>query len=64
MNTAAQLISGYMAYTDSGEFGASASTEAPATTPVTITTVSSVECAAFSASAVSAGVGASVNWGC
>ncbi|MCL7490025.1 LxmA leader domain family RiPP [Streptomyces sp. MCA2] len=52
MNTADQLISGYTAYTNAGDFGASAGGEAPATTP-SIITASSPECAAFSLTAAS-----------
>ncbi|MEV7774464.1 LxmA leader domain family RiPP [Kitasatospora sp. NPDC086791] len=63
MNTADQLIAGYTAYTDAQEVGASASAEAPATTP-TIITASSPECGAFTVSVVSGAVGATANWGC
>ncbi|MET9535786.1 LxmA leader domain family RiPP [Streptomyces sp. NPDC006649] len=52
MNTADQLISGYTAYTSAEEFGALAEADAPATTPVTVTTVSSGECISFTASLV------------
>ncbi len=47
-----ELIAGYTAYTDAATFGASAAGEAPAITPVTITTVSSPECIIFTISVV------------
>ncbi|MER5772991.1 MULTISPECIES: LxmA leader domain family RiPP [unclassified Streptomyces] len=50
---ASQLIAGYTAYTTAEEFGATAQGDAPATTPLTVTTVSSPECTAFSVSAAS-----------
>ena len=53
MTTADQLIAGYTAYTDAGELGATAVAQAPATTPVTVTTVSSPECVIFSIGAAS-----------
>ncbi|MGW7822745.1 LxmA leader domain family RiPP [Streptomyces puniciscabiei] len=51
MNTADQLIQGYTAYTSAEEFGATATANAPATTP-SIVTASSPECAAAAWSAV------------
>ncbi|MFH8381238.1 LxmA leader domain family RiPP [Kitasatospora sp. NPDC001159] len=51
MNTADQLIQGYTAYTTAEEFGAAATSGAPATTP-SIATASSPECAGLAWSAV------------
>ncbi|MGW5609492.1 LxmA leader domain family RiPP [Streptomyces sp. NPDC003753] len=52
MNSADQLIAGYTAYTSAEEFGVTAEGDAPATTPVTVTTVSSTECVSLTASVV------------
>ncbi|MEU8971273.1 LxmA leader domain family RiPP [Streptomyces monashensis] len=52
MNTADQLIAGYTAYTSAEEFGVTAEGDAPATTPVTVTTVSSPECVQVSITVV------------
>lgn len=50
MDNVNQLMSGYTAYIDASDFGASAAADAPATTP---TTVSSPECVVFTISAAS-----------
>lgn len=65
MDTLDQLISGYTAYTDADEIGAVAAGDSLAFTPVTITTVSSVECAIFSVGVVtSASLTGTVAGGC
>ena len=62
MDTTGQLISGYTAYTDAKEFGATATSEAPATSPFFL--ASSPECIQFSAAASAASITATVGWGC
>ncbi|MFF4505480.1 LxmA leader domain family RiPP [Streptomyces sp. NPDC001401] len=52
------LISGYIAYTTADRLGASAMGEAPATSPLTVTTVSSPECSAMAASALESAISA------
>ncbi|MFJ9839092.1 LxmA leader domain family RiPP [Kitasatospora sp. NPDC101155] len=42
-DTTEELIAGYAAYTDAEEFGASASDDAPATTPACTVTITVVE---------------------
>ncbi|MGW7822744.1 LxmA leader domain family RiPP [Streptomyces puniciscabiei] len=63
MNTADQLIQGYTAYTSAEEFGATATADAPATSPLTVTT-SSGPCGGLASAASAASVGFTVDWGC
>ncbi|MEU8980638.1 MULTISPECIES: LxmA leader domain family RiPP [unclassified Streptomyces] len=62
MNTADQLLTGYTAYTNAQEFGASAEAQAPATTPTV--TVSSPECVYFSLGASAGSIASTKAWGC
>ncbi|MEU4086536.1 LxmA leader domain family RiPP [Streptomyces aureus] len=62
MNTADQLLTGYTAYTDAQEFGASAEAQAPATTPTI--TASSPECVYFSLGASAGSIASTKAWGC
>ncbi|MER6570842.1 LxmA leader domain family RiPP [Streptomyces sp. NPDC001093] len=55
------LISGYIAYTTADRLGASATGQAPATTPLTVTTVSSPECSAMAASAAESAISAATS---
>ncbi|MEU8980637.1 LxmA leader domain family RiPP [Streptomyces sp. NPDC048309] len=66
MNTADQLLAGYTAYTNAEEFGASASADAPATTPSILSFIggSSGGCGAAVSAISGAGVSATAHWGC
>ncbi|KAB8197139.1 hypothetical protein FH608_000770 [Nonomuraea phyllanthi] len=70
MSTSSQLMAGYAAYTTPSEVAASATTEAPAISPVSVAisafaTASSVECAVFSVGLVASGVsGWTIGAGC
>ena len=63
MEIAEQLFAGYTAYTSAEEFGATATSEAPGTSPAFLT-ASSPECIQFSAAASAASIGFTVGWGC
>ena len=66
MDTTAQLIAGYTAYTSAEEFGATATTEAPATTPAILSAigVSSGACGGLASTIVGGSVAGTVHWGC
>jgi hypothetical protein len=66
MDNTAALISGYTAYTSAEEFGATATGEAPATTPAILSFigVSSAPCGGLASTVVGGSVAGTVHWGC
>ncbi|MCL7490024.1 LxmA leader domain family RiPP [Streptomyces sp. MCA2] len=66
MNTADQLISGYTAYTDAADFGASAGGQAPATTPsiLSVVATSTGPCGAAASMISGASISATAHIGC
>jgi hypothetical protein len=66
MEIADQLISGYTAYTDAADLGASAGSQAPATTPSILSIIagSTAACGAAVSAVSAGGVGLTVHIGC
>lgn len=61
---AQDMISGFAHYTTADELGHDDTADAPATSPATITTVSSVECVMFTIGLTSGGVATTYAAGC